>query len=68
MSKDHETIASISFGMVAMQMASVHFFGARLQPDVIITDFSDGLRTGTQYIMFDVEHPEAEMQVHAAVM
>ena len=57
LTKDHESTASIAFGMVALQMVAVKYTGDRLYPTVNISDFSNGLRTGMQYIGWDINNP-----------
>ena len=63
LTKDHESIASIAFGMVALQMVAVKYTGDRLYPAVNITDFSSGLRTGMQYIRWDINNPAVPYEV-----
>jgi len=62
-SKQIESIESVKYAMKALQIVSIHFFGKRLQPSVNISDHSDGLREGMQYINIDSE--QEEVHIHA---
>ena len=59
-SKNVETKSAGRLAMVALQLASVHFFGKRLQSAVNISDCSPGLMAGMQYLNIDHTKPEEE--------
>ena len=67
LSKDHESISSVRFGMMAMQCVSMQYAGTRLCPAINISDFSDGLRVGMQYIEWDHLLPEVPFAVRVAI-
>ena len=74
-SKNHESVSAGRLAMVAMQLVAVNFFGKRLESAVNISDRSDGLRSGMQYINIDhlapddeeVETPHCSDWAHIAV-
>lgn len=52
-SQQIESVEATRMAMVGMQIVAVHFFGSRLAPSVNISDHSNGLRSGMQYINID---------------
>ena len=59
-SKNHESVSAGRLAMVALQLVAMHFFGQRLESAVNISDRSDGLRSGMQYININHKAPEEE--------
>ena len=74
-SQNHESVSAGRLAMVALQLVAVNFFGQRLESAVNISDRSDGLRSGMQYINIDhlapddeeVETPHCSDWAHIAV-
>ena len=68
-SKQIETVESVKMAMIGLQIVSVKYFGQRLRPGVNISDHSDGLRSGMQYINIDHLAPEEEVvNAHSDVL
>ena len=63
LTRSQESAASIRFGMVALQVMSLTYLAARLKPDVLVSDFGQGLRNRMQYIGWNHEFPELEIPV-----
>lgn len=55
-SKQIESTESVKMAMHAAQIVAMHFYKKRLVPAVNISDHSDGLRSGMQFINIDVMH------------
>ena len=52
-SREHESIPSVKLAMDCLQEVAVKYFGKRLEPGVSVTDQSNGLRVGMQFINSD---------------
>lgn len=63
LTKDIESVASVAFAMVAIQKVAIKYIGERLVPSVNITDFSNGLRSGMQYIRWDIDNQDKPFEV-----
>ena len=49
--------------LVAIQKVAIKYIGERLLPSVNITDFSNGLRSGMQYIRWDIDNQDKPLEV-----
>ena len=63
LTKDIESVPLFAFAMVAIQKVAIKYIGERLVPSVNITDFSNGLRSGMQYIRWDIDNQDQPLEV-----
>ena len=63
LTKDIESVHSVAFAMVAIQKVAIKYIGERLVPSVNITDFSNGLRSGMQYVRWDIDNQDKPFEV-----